>query len=201
VGYIQTATNGIDRGFDGLTLDAGNAVSFYSIVGNDKLGIQGRTLPFDVNDVVPLGYTSTINGAFEIRLSDYDGLFANQAVYLEDKLLNTIHNLKESNYSFVTEIGTFNNRFQLRYTDAALSINEFDASSLVLYGTKSNVSIKSGSKLMKQVKVFDIRGRLLQTISDVNSLDVAINLGTTNQVYLIQITTEDDVVVTKKYTN
>jgi len=201
VGYIQTATNGMDRGFDGLTLDAGNSVSLYSIVGENKLGIQGRTLPFDVNDVVPLGYSTTINGTFEIRLSNYDGLFADQAVYLEDKLLNIIHNLKESNYSFVTEVGTFNNRFQLRYMDTALSTNEFDINSLVLYGTKSDVAIKSGVKLIKQVKVYDMRGRLLQTLSSINAMDVKIDLGTTNQVFLIQITLEDDSMITKKYTN
>lgn len=202
VGYIESATNEMDRGFDGETIEAGNSVSLYSILGNKKLGIQGRMVPFDSNDVVPLGYATTASGSFEIRLSNFDGLFNTQAVYLEDKLLNVFHNLKESNYAFQTATGTFDNRFQLRYADAALNLNQFNTGNdIVLYGTKSNLHIKSSSSLLKHVKVYDIRGRLLQTKSDIFSLDGTIDLGTTNQVYLIQITTDDDITVTKKYTN
>src|SRR5690606_8554704 len=53
VGYVSSATNGIDRGFDGKVADAGNPVSLYSLVDGTALAIQGRALPFDVSDVVP----------------------------------------------------------------------------------------------------------------------------------------------------
>lgn len=107
VGYIQNATDGYDRGFDGKNLDVGNQVNLYSFVGDIKLGIQGKALPFSDTDIIPLGFKSTISDSYSVRLSDFDGLFTSQNVYLEDKLLNVIHDLKASDYTFVTNAGTF----------------------------------------------------------------------------------------------
>ena len=64
-------------------------------------------------------------------MSNFDGLFENQDVYLEDKLLNVIHNLK-INYEFSTEAGTFNDRFQLRFSPVALGNPTFNASTVIV---------------------------------------------------------------------
>ena len=95
IGYCENATNGIDRGFDSSFLPAGNVVNLYSINGDDKLIIQGRTLPFMVNDEVPLGFISSNSGNFTIRLYDFDGLFENQDIFLKDNYLNVYETKKK----------------------------------------------------------------------------------------------------------
>jgi hypothetical protein len=51
---------------------------------------------------------------------------------------------------------------------------------------------------MSKVKVFDIRGRFLQEQKDINATQTTINIGLVNEVLLVQISSEDGVVVTKK---
>src|SRR5690606_17568245 len=81
------------------------------------LTIQGRALPFVKKDSVALGYKSTIKGEFQISIDQADGVLAAQNVFLEDKDLKIVHDLKKEAYTFSTEKGTFNSRFVLRYAD------------------------------------------------------------------------------------
>jgi hypothetical protein len=201
VGYIETATNDLDRGFDGEIVDAGNPLSLYSIHGTTKLGIQGRALPFDVNDIVPLGFKSTASGTYEIRLSNFDGFFANQNVYLEDTLLNVIHDLKQSNYSFATNIGTFENRFILRYTTTALNNNEstFNENSVVIYKDNQDIHINTSNVLIDNVQIYDVRGRELYNKKGINNSQFVIsNLEASQQVILVKVTSVDGKTITKK---
>jgi hypothetical protein len=182
-------------------LDVGGVVNMYTMVAPKKLGIQGRPLPFDTNDTVPVGYKSTVNGTFTITLTNFDGLFMDQDIYLEDKLLNVIHNLKTSNYSFTTEIGTFEDRFVLRYTDSSLGIDNpnFDENSVIVYHNTKGLHINSGTVSIKNVTIFDIQGRQIAVKIGVNSTEtVFTTLPNTNQVLLVKIEAEDGKTVTKK---
>ncbi|WP_395044468.1 hypothetical protein [Flavobacterium sp.] len=201
VGYIESATNNVDRGFDGIIVNGGNSVNIYSLVETTILGIQGRSLPFDINDVVPIGYSSSINGTFEIQLSSFDGFFETQEIFLRDKYLNVVHNIKNGNYSFVTATGTFNDRFEIIYQNTALNTNDFNANAIILYNNNEKLFINSGNKIMKEVKIFDIRGRLLQTKKDIYATEAILDMGSINQVLLVQITTDDLITITKKYAN
>jgi nucleoside phosphorylase len=202
VGYIETATNGRDWGFDSDMVDAGNAVGLYSVSGTDKFSIQSRALPFDLNDQVPLGYKANFAGTYEINLPVYDGLFTTQDIYLEDKLLNVIHNLKSGSYSFATPAGTFDERFLLRFTSgSALGVGNhvFDENSVVVYRNDTGININTTNVIMASVKIFDIRGRLIAEKDNINASTYRFtHLPETQQVLLVKITSEDGSVVNKK---
>lgn len=201
VGYASAATNAFDSGYDGELLDAGTPVLLYSKLAPINLAIQGRSLPFDENDVVPLGYKVSTAGTYEIKLSQFDGIFDTQNVYLEDRLLGTIHDLKTSNYSFVSAVGTFDDRFVLRYTNNALTINNhlFDYNTVQVYQHNGVITIDSGLATMDEVKIFDVRGSLLYDQTHINSSDLEISkLTSSNQVLLISIKSTEGKVVTKK---
>lgn len=200
VGYVEGATNEKDNGFDGAAADGGNIVAFYSINGPHKFGIQGRALPFDVNDQVPMGFKTSVAGTYSIGLSNFDGLFNNQNVYIEDLYTNVIHNLKESNYSFTTTTGVFEDRFVLRYTDTALGVDghQFNDNSVVIYKNHAGINIHSGNVPMDNIKIFDIRGRLVTERKSVNATATVITLDIPQQVLIVQVTSTDEVVVTKK---
>jgi hypothetical protein len=121
IGYITDATQGLDRGFDGESF-GGNNVTFYSIIPEAKLSIQGRALPFDTSDIVTLGYKAAKKGNYSIRIDHIEGLFVNESIYLEDKQLNVTHDLKLKPYVFSTAVGDFNNRFVLRYSGKTLGV-------------------------------------------------------------------------------
>lgn len=200
VAYIQNATNEIDRGFDGELVDIGNPIIAYTILNDKKLSIQGKALPFNVNDTIPLGYKATIEGNFTFKLADFDGLFTDQDIYIEDKTLNLIHNLKQSQYNFTTSIGTFEDRFILRFSpNGSLNNNTFTAQNVVVYkNEQNNFVITTGNQNMSTVKVFDTRGRLINELKDINTNQTTLYAGETNQVLLLQITTDTGITVTKK---
>ena len=201
VGYVETATLGFDRLFDGQMSESSNVLSMYTLVEGKKMAIQGRPLPFDINDTVPLCYKSSIASTYTVSLPDYDGLFTSQHVYLEDTLLHVIHDLRVSPYTFVTEIGTFESRFILRYTTATLgtSTSLFNENSVIVYKNEHGLFINSGASIMHAVKIFDIRGRLIASREGINATTTSFTtLPTTQQVLLVQITSEEGVSVTKK---
>jgi hypothetical protein len=201
IGYVATATNGIDRLFDGEMVDVGNAITLYTIVDNTKLSIQGKELAFDVNETIPLGYKSTINSTYTISLSDFDGLFESQNIYLEDTLLNVVHDLKASPYSFATNIGTFDERFILRYTTEALGITDpiFNGNTVVVYQNNTGLHINTGTENMENVTIYDVRGREIASQKQIgNTITVFTTLPTTQQVLLVKIEGENGGIVTKK---
>jgi hypothetical protein len=203
VGYIENATNSYENGFDGDIIEAGNTVSFYSIADSKNLAIQGRALPFNSNDQVAIGYKSAVMSNFKIALSNMDGLFEDTSVgvYLEDTLLNVIHDLRQSPYQFVTEAGTFDSRFILRYNNTLLNVNqnELNNNNVIVFKQNEKIRIETTNIMMKSVKVFDIHGRLILAKDAINSQSATLQkVGLANQVLMVQITSVDGVIVNKK---
>jgi len=199
VGYIQDGTDGLDRLFDGKMVDNGNQVTFYTRVDEEKLTIQGRGLPFSPNDIFPLGYKSTVATTYSISLSDFDGLFTSQAIYLEDTLLHVIHDLKSGPYTFATEAGTFEDRFVLRFTNQALGVPVFSENTVVVYKSEDGLHVNSGTIPMRAVAIFDVSGRLIAANNAINNVQTLFtSLPITNQVLLVQITSETGGKITKK---
>lgn len=203
VGYIENATNGFENGLDGEAIEAGNVISLYTIAAAKNLTIQGRALPFDVNDQVALGYKASTAGIYTIDLSHQDGLFTDSSipVYLHDTLLNVYHNLREGGYSFVTESGTFNTRFVLRYTNGALAntTTVFNENAVLVYHNTTSITIETANFNMQSVKVFDINGREIVSKANITSSKVVLNnLTIAHQVLLVQVTSADGVQVNKK---
>jgi hypothetical protein len=58
--------------------------------------------------------------------------------------------------------------------------------------------VNSGSIEMKSIKIFDLRGRLLNVFDNINSTQTKVSGGNANGVLLLQITSTDGAVVTKK---
>jgi len=199
LGYAQDATSERDRNYDAIYLDAGNPLSIYSIVGQDHLTIKANGLPFNDQDLHPLGYNATTAGAYKINMPIFDGLFEGQDVYLEDKLLNVIHDLKLGSYNFTTEAGTFNERFVLRFTTLALGNPQFNTNLVVVYKNEQGLHVTTGNAIMKSVTIYDVAGRLLTSKDNISaSQTVFTNLPATNQVLLVKIISETGETVTKK---
>src|SRR5690606_38432990 len=171
VGYIENATNGIDALYDGYELSE-TSTRFYSLIEDEKMAIQGKALPFQDADLVPLGLVIPNAGNYTIAINSVDGLFenTNQDIFLEDTYNDIIHNLRSAPFSFTSETGTFNNRFILRYTNETLSIPDEQILNEVLISAPSNnyIQISSGMETIKQVTIYDVLGRNLFNNKNIN---------------------------------
>ncbi len=201
LGYIQGATNEMDNLYDGKTFPAGNVVGLYSLLGDIKLSIQGRALPFNNEEIIPLGFNTTIAGTFAIQLEDFDGLFDNQNVYLYDKSNDTYHNLKESPYSFSAEIGTSNTRFELRFIDGTLGINNptIEQNEVLVIKKDKNIAIDAGNYTMERVSIFDMTGKQIYQSGKINA--PTFNTGDLNfadQVLVVKINFDNQETISRK---
>ncbi|HEX8562568.1 MAG TPA: T9SS sorting signal type C domain-containing protein [Flavobacterium sp.] len=202
VGYASAASNGMDYGYDGTAM-TGTGLGFYSLVDGVELGIQGRALPFNADDQVPLGFTTANAGTHTLSMYNNDGVFATEGVnvFLEDTMLGVIHNLKEGAYTFSTAAGTFNSRFILRYAATSLATGEVthEIDGVVVYKQQSSLHVNSADAFLKSVKVFDLAGRLLASKSDINGSEITFdNMNWSSQVIIVQALTDNNTTVTKK---
>lgn len=199
VGYAEGASLDWDRGFDGEAL-AGNAVKFYSLGANKKLTIQGRSWPFNQEDMVPLGYKANAQGNYTIGIDHLDSQFNNQNIYLEDKDLNVIHDLKVAPYSFTSNVGEFDERFVLRYTNQTLSTEEaaLQNNSVIVY-SNDKLNVKSTLQPIKEISVYDISGKLLLADKKVNANEfTALTLNPTQTTLIVKVTLENGFEVNRK---
>ncbi|WP_396195292.1 PKD-like domain-containing protein, partial [Flavobacterium sp.] len=195
IGYVEGATNGLDRLYDGNTFTS-NEINIYSIAENKKLVIQGKALPFDQNDVVPLGYSVNSAGEYNIAIDHTDGIFENnQAVYLRDKLLNVVHDIKANSYSFNTATGTFDNRFEIVFNANTLGNGDLETNNAIAYVKDNQLHIEAMVNI-KEIVIYELSGKKLNTITN-TELDSA--LSTTfnypNGVYVVKVTLENNMMV------
>jgi hypothetical protein len=198
VNYKAEATNGFDTYYDGVCFTS-NEVNLYSILNDKKLAIQGRSLPFDENDVVPLGYKVTNPGIYSIAVDELDGLFlGDQTIYLRDNLLAIDHNIKQSPYTFNAVAGTFENRFEIVYVTNALEVNHPDNSNTFATISNNIINVKS-DEFIQTINIYDVSGKLINRYNLANaSKQLSDNFNYPNGIYIAEITLENDIVVKKK---
>ena len=200
VSYFTNATLGADA-YDSKYFNDG-AVALNMLIGSTEYVIQGRPT-FQATDIVPLNYKVTTAGNYTFAIDHVDGLFAGgaQAIYIKDNQDGSYHNLSTP-YTFTSAAGTFANRFELVYQTAlAVDNNDFTANSINVIKQQNDVVVRTSGTTMKEVTIYDIRGRVLFTKTNINASETKINVGTTNQVLLVQVTTVDGIKATKKVVN
>ena len=201
VGYVTNATQDEDALYDSFT-DYKPSQNFYSLIGNDPMSIQGRALPFNVNDRVNLGVTIPQEGTYNIAISALDGLFetTNQNIYIEDLENNIIHNLKDSPYTFSASEGNITDRFVLRYTENRLSNDDLeDSNNNIFVITNDHLTVKSTSLKIKSIIIHDILGRIISNKKNVNSNEISFgNIQKSNTTLLLRIELDNGSFVTKK---
>lgn len=202
VGYATGATNGFDPGYDSSVYNSSQAFSFYSLIGGEKMAIQSRAVPFVNTDTVALGYAINVAGNATLTVYKYDGLFsAGQDFYLEDLLLGVIHNIKKTPYNFISEAGSFNDRFVLRYTDKTLGTGTFelDDNTVVISKKGNELNIKSDLENIKRVTVFDLLGRKVFEKNSINSTEFhTSNIDLNDQIGVVKVTLSDGQEISKK---
>jgi hypothetical protein len=200
VGYIEGATNEYDSNYDGISFNANPYLDFYSVANGNNYVIQGRALPFVDTDIVSLGYRTTIAGDFTISIDEVDDSMSEQAIYIEDKTTGEVHNLKQSNYTFTTAVGTFSDRLVLRYTGKTLGTDDFEnTNNAVVVSVKNRIINVSSKEQLKDIFVYDVSGKLLFSKSKIGNKEFQIqNLVSDNQMVLVKVILENDATGTKK---
>lgn len=200
VGYFANATLGVDFGIDGKAIEDAPVSLTMDLSGGLYL-IQGRPT-FDVADVVPLYLKTSYSGMHTISIDHMDGVFSgSQTIYLKDKLLNIVHDIKTSAYSFTSTSGSFADRFEIIYQNGTLGSQEsfYNNNLLVYKDGQGNLNIKVEGDLLNEVEVYDISGRKIIHNKTIDSdLMVLTNVGLERTVLLVKVKLQSGVIVDRK---
>jgi trimeric autotransporter adhesin len=202
VGYITNATLSTDE-YDGKYYNDG-IIALNSLLDNTDYVIQGRPLPFDGTDEVPLSFKATSSGDYTIAIDHVDGLFASsQDIILKDNDQGTETNLKLNSYTFTAAAGATNTRFSLKYQKTlGITTPNFYENGIIVFKNNGRIFIKSDGAPINNVKVFDVGGRLLLEKTKVNGNETSIESSKyAGQVLIFKIASEDQTVVSKKIVN
>ena len=114
-------------------------------------------------------------------------------------MLNIIHNLSLSPYSFTSNSGAYSERFVIRYTNETLGNEDFENNSDVLISSSDVITVYSSKETIQSIQIHNILGQLLVNEKNVKSETFEINTLQKNKAPLIiQVTLENGAKVTKK---
>jgi hypothetical protein len=205
IGFIDGATDGIDRSYDGLKF-GGSFISFYSIIDEKNFVIQGRS-PIKEEEKIKLGLYSYIeqNDDLKISIDKTEGALSEYNIYLTDKLLNIVHDLRIEDYTFIPqEKGVFNERFELTFTKSnTLNINENELvnENLILINKENQIEIKtSNGTNISHLRIYNILGKAISNLKpNTDSLQFdTINLPKGTAI-IINVTLENNSTINKKF--
>lgn len=201
VGFVDKATDGFDRGYDGLKNSAG-WISFYSVLDSLPYAIQGLS-SFDLNKKVTLGFETYIAEplSYTISIDAIEGVLKDNDVYLVDNELGLVHDLKQSPYSFDDEgYGYFPQRFTLQFTKSTLGVEDLKIADndFMIINNENDLNIRSKGAITN-IKMYDLLGRLLVEKSPNNTdFDISTEGISKGTVLLLNATFENGSEVKKK---
>lgn len=208
VGYVNGATNADDGIAYDTTKYPSKGSALYSIIENStkKFAIQGKAAnSINEDETIQLGFKTTINVAtlYTLSIAKLQGDFlTNSPIFLIDNLLNKVHDLSVCDYTFTSAVGEFNSRFEIAFTNKALSVTDVQLNTkafkivelqddLVQFNTNNNLTIKA-------VNIYDLLGRALYQFKGENTSETYRLSNLNNTVYIAKVALSDGTVVTKK---
>ena len=209
IGYVEGATDGYDlRAYDAPRASSETPAILYWNIENStkKFAIQGKAAnSINEDETIQLGFKTTINVAtlYTLSIAKLQGDFlTNSPIYLVDKLLNKTHDLSVCDYTFTSEVGEFNSRFEIAFTNKTLADASFtsNANSVKITSLdKNSVSFKASNNLnISQVSIFDVLGRTLYTFKGKSNEETFSYSNLNQTVFIAKITLSNGAVITKK---
>lgn len=203
IGYFKDATNGIDAGFDGGVFE-GTHVTLYSMCNGIPLSIQGQAMPLTTDKYIVLGYVAANAGTLSISVSqtelDFDSALP---ILLKDGVAGGMHNIKNVPYFFTTTAGTFNDRFEIHYSDGLSKVSEEDKivekNQIIAFKEESSIIVKSENIRFSEIEVYNMQGNILKAARNISANEWILHgIPEKQQVLLINIKTEAGKYITKR---
>jgi hypothetical protein len=146
-------------------------MNVYTVVNNDKLSINA--MPFEGEQmIVNLGYSVGTEGTYGFQFDGLNFLNFTGDIYLRDNYSNTIKPVTGETITFNSQSGTFDDRFEIIFSNSVSNINDLkNVSNVVVYPNPvqtETFTVKVMDETNVQVVVSDLLGRVVSTSNGVN---------------------------------
>ncbi|TXE17799.1 T9SS type A sorting domain-containing protein [Psychroserpens burtonensis] len=172
--FSNYTTDDYDYGYEAE--NSGISNDDMSLILEDKLMLIQAYSEITLDKVVPLSVKTSGTYNYEIKITDLENFDDEQDVYLKDNFTGDVFDLRSNQrYEFFSEMGTFNNRFELVFQPGeALSTEDQDHQyNLIYFNSDTNKLFVKGLQTdVKQVLVINMMGQTVQEFTDVNDQDL-----------------------------
>lgn len=184
--YFDASANDAIDDHDSRKFWTSGIPQLYSNLQEDTLTINGLNSP-QTTQTVPLGMKLPLSGNYSLDATSIT--FTETPAFLEDTYLNVFQDLNaEPNYSFTSDAGNIGDRFILHFNNAAVGIEEADASSHVFAANgQLNVNLSPNTQTAN-LEIFDMAGRSILT-RPINTSNTVVDLNAPTGIYLVRIET------------
>lgn len=196
VGLVDGATFGKDYGLDATKFIGQNQnIAFYSILGGDKMAIQGLPKVSEgENRIINLGLNTQIAGTYTLRVEQFEGFEdADLEVELQDLATGKSYMLK-SGVSITVEVNAQNlstsDRFRLSVKSGSiLSSGVLKESKIQVFGTTNQLEIRYASTVKEPVAIYNLQGQVifLENVDFQNNMAVIRPELFKNQIYILRV--------------
>jgi hypothetical protein len=206
LGFHDTFTdNGRENGFDGGFVTTPLVNDLGSLLNGDQYVIQALA-PITTDKVVDLTFTATGTETYTIKSIEIAHIDENQELYLRDNLLDVYHNLRdEEGYSFTSEAGTFNDRFDVVFkANETLSTEDFNSvdNTTIFYSSNQQALFVKGLKdSVKQLTLYNTLGQNIFQKQNLSTQQMSSGIAISNLstgMYIVSIKTENNQTLDKK---
>jgi len=163
IGFFDNATDGVDNGYDGIKISQG-WVNLYSKIDTLNYGIQGLG-NFNIEKKIPLAFNSYISDTsvtYSLSIDHFEGELRDNDIYLVDNELNITHDLNQGAYAFsIPSHGSYSDRFTLQFAKTTLDVDDLSLQDNFTVSNEEGAIFVKSNKIINQIKVYDITGRLL----------------------------------------
>ncbi|QNM84555.1 T9SS type A sorting domain-containing protein [Polaribacter pectinis] len=200
--YFDTATRGLDAGYDAGLLNINNNngsssnLNIYSHLLDNNQGVDFglQCLPKDFeNQIIPLGVDAVANTELTFTLN-VNSLPTGIMVYIEDKVTNTITRLDQPQSEYkVTPTTNLSGigRFYMRTSAQVLSVDDILLENTVsIYEANRVINISGLQANSKSVvQVYDLLGKIVMKKEILNEINTSIELSSSinNGIYIVKL--------------
>lgn len=161
----------------------------YLRANDSDINLNLKSLKYDINSKIPFVIKNEGNNTnFKIKVSYLKDVDDGVEIYLHDKHQDTYTDLINNEYSITMNEGFFEDRFEITFNkESVLSDTNFtDVKNSFYFNTLGSL-IVSNNDFIKDLKLFDINGRLIKVFKDINvGLNDLGNLNLSKGVYFIK---------------
>ncbi len=204
-GFDNSYTEHYDRNYDSRKMKGGvDAPQMYSVDGNDKFMVDALPLLTDGNNLIrPLFFTAGETGEHRMIAVETNSL-RDIEVVLEDREIDSLQLLnKIDEYNFYANQGNYPDRFVLHFN---YHFNGTDTQNehkdISVYAYENNIYVSSTGKwanVAKNLKLFDITGRLLMDKNLGASSYSKVLVPLANAIVIVQVESNRNVITKKVF--
>ena len=203
-GFLEGATDEIDRGYDGRAGDFLSNDAFF--IQDDRYFVIQAFGEFNEEREIPISIfidAENDNGLQKFMIDKLENIPDDVGIYIKDNLSGETHDIRNQIYEVNLATGEHKTRFSLVFVEQVLSVDEVELESgitVFMNNTASTINItKTIDAEVKKITLYNYIGQTIQTwINNLSNNEISLPVNETSTgAYILKIETENKTISKK----